>query len=154
MPIKLSQFGHEQPLDASGKQPSKRLLYLGTCRKSNSRDSAIALVDVWPAFGQLRDANLPPSPTSPRTVGLQFGQYVLPAFKRDSHPPISGRLNGAYRPYAVGILTAHATQPPWVSEFNSDLAPGCRSRQRSRSSPKATPISVGCTHRHSSPHST
>ena len=31
-----SQFGHDLPLNDSGKLPSGRLLYLGTCRKANS----------------------------------------------------------------------------------------------------------------------
>jgi len=42
----MAVFGHLPPLDDSGKQPSERPLYIGTCRKANSHNSAIA--DVTP----------------------------------------------------------------------------------------------------------
>lgn len=40
----LPRLGQLLLLDDSGKQPSGRLLYLGTCRKVNSHNSAIAAV--------------------------------------------------------------------------------------------------------------
>jgi hypothetical protein len=66
-----SAFGQLPPLDASGKQPPERLLYSGTSRKTNSHNSANAVIVHARDDRLVRDLNWSfDTPSSERILNL------------------------------------------------------------------------------------
>lgn len=54
-----AQIGREQSVATSTEQPIERLLFLGTCQKVNSHNSAFAALDRPVRLGQVSGGHLP-----------------------------------------------------------------------------------------------